>query len=157
MREAADLLLAATDARRVELGKRWKQVYTEAGLTHQTLNRWRNGLAVDPLTERAFERALQWGPGARESIAARRQPQPLEWTPEETPSRQGDADEEAGPTLSQELALASRILLATVREIGLSPDEAEEAWRRARLEIERTHKAKTRDEGGQNPQGRSAI
>ncbi|NJP75709.1 hypothetical protein, partial [Streptomyces sp. C1-2] len=65
--------------------------------------------------------------------------------------------EQAAPTLSQELALASRILSATVREIGLSPDEAEEAWRRARLEIERTHKARYRDEDEHGAQGRSAI
>lgn len=74
MREAADRLLAATEARRVELGKRWRQVYEEAGLTHQTLNRWRKGHPVDPLTERALEEALLWGPGAREAITKGREP-----------------------------------------------------------------------------------
>ncbi len=77
MREAADRLLAATDVRRVELGKRWKQVYQEAGLTHQTLNRWRNGHPVDALTERRLEQALMWAPGARQAIANGRDPLPL--------------------------------------------------------------------------------
>lgn len=135
MRDAADLLLAATERRRVELGKKWKHVYEEAGLTHQTLNRWRNGAPVDPLTDRALSRALHWAPGAREAIAEGRTPDPL------GPS--GEAPRTDGaplPPLDQELALAQRLLAATVREMHLSPEEADEVWRRVRLEIEATHR-----------------
>lgn len=137
MRDAADLLLAATETRRVQLGKKWKQVYEEAGLTHQTLNRWRNGHGVDPLTERALERALQWAPGARQAIAAGLPPEELDGdgSPAVAP-----ADTPPGtPTLDQELELAARLMAAQVRELGLSPDEAEEAWERARVRIIETH------------------
>lgn len=140
MREAAGQLLAATEARRVELGKKWKQVYEEAGVTHQTLNRWRNGHPVAPLTERALERALDWAPGAREAIAAGGEPTPVgEGAPPPDPGR--------GPTLEQELELGRRLLASTVRELGLSPDEADEAWRLAREDIVRTHRPAEPSEG----------
>lgn len=130
MREAADRLLAATEARRVELGKKWKQVYQEAGLTHQTLNRWRNGHGVDPLTERALERALQWAPGAREAIATGGQPQPLKGpTPEDGPERR--------PLLSQEEEILRGVITVTAEQLGLSPDEAEEAFKRAKEDLGR--------------------
>ena len=136
MRDAADLLLAVTDRRRVELGKKWKQVYEEAGLTHQTLNRWRNGHPVDPLTDRSLERVLQWGPGAREAIATGREPEPL------TPAPEAPAPEEVDlPPLERELELAQRLLAATVREMDLTPEEADQVWRRVRREIEATHRS----------------
>lgn len=138
MREAADLLVAATDARRVELGKRWKQVYEEAGLTHQTLNRWRNGHPVDPLTERALERALAWAPGARESIAAGRTPAVLNFEPTE----QQEAPQSA-PTLAEEVEVARRAIAALVDALQLTPGQAEEAFRRVQADIVRTHSSGT--------------
>lgn len=44
------------------------------------------------------------------------------------------------PTLEQELELGRRLLASTVRELGLSPDEADEAWRLAREDIVRSHR-----------------
>lgn len=150
MRDAADLLLAATEARRVELGKKWKQVYQEAGLTHQTLNRWRNGHGVDPLTERALERALVWAPGAREAIAAGLSPRELkgEGGPAETPA---DAHG-SPPSLEQELELASRLMAAQVRELGLSPEDAAEAWRRAQERIVQGHLTEAAGQQGGSPE-----
>jgi hypothetical protein len=133
MREAADRLVVATDARRIELGKKWKQVYTEAGVTHQTLNRWRNGHPVALLTERALERALEWAPGAREAIVAGREPTPLDEAPSDTLH--------ISPTLEQELELAARLMAAQVQALGLSPEEAEEAWRRAQEAVTQSHLA----------------
>lgn len=66
-----------SNSRRLELGKRWKDVLAETGLSHETLNRWRKGYKVDPLNDRAFERALLWAPGARATAAAGREPVPL--------------------------------------------------------------------------------
>jgi hypothetical protein len=137
MREAADLLVAATEARRIELGKKWKQVYTEAGVTHQTLNRWRNGHPVALLTERALERALEWGPGARQAIIAGQPPIPLDEAPATTLH--------ISPSLEQELDFAARLMAAQVREMGLSPEEADEAWRRAQERITQSHQAPTRE------------
>ncbi len=140
MRDAADLLVAATEARRVELGKRWKQVYEEAGLTHQTLNRWRNGHPVDPLTERALERALAWAPGARESIAAGATPAVLSAEPVEHEPPQ------AAPSLAEEVEVARRAIAALVDALKLTPDQAEEAFRRVQADIVRS-----RSEGAEEP------
>lgn len=124
-----------TNLRRVELGKRWKDVLAETALSHETLNRWRKGLKVDPLTDRSFERALLWEAGARDAAMNGREPSPVQGgeTPEPASSEL--------PPLDEELALAQRLLAATVREMRLSPKEADEVWRRVRLEIEATHRS----------------
>jgi hypothetical protein len=148
MREAADRLLAATEARRVELGKKWKQVYQDAGLTHQTLNRWRHGHPVDPLTERALERALLWGPGAREAIATGRQPRPLdEATPRNTP-------EPAPPLLSPNEEALRVVVTAAARELQVKPAGFDEITRRVRqdLEVAQSPEAATEPpHGGDSP------
>lgn len=132
-----------TNLRRIQLGKKWKDVLAETELSHETLNRWRKGLKVDPLTDRAFERALLWAPGARETAAAGLSPRELD---SETASTIASADTQIGsPSLEQELELAVRLLAAQVRELGLSPDEAEEAWRRVKERIVDTHEP---DPGG---------
>ncbi|MFJ6386412.1 hypothetical protein ACIQJT_02265 [Streptomyces sp. NPDC091972] len=64
------------------------------------------------------------------------------------------------PTLTQELELAGRLMAAQVRELGLSPDEAEEAWERARAQIIRTHRAGPtgeREDGMEGPRGRRSV
>lgn len=78
MREASERLVAATEERRIELGRKWREIRQEAGFSHQTLSRWRHGEAVDVLTDLAFERALRWAPGARDAIAAGKSPTPLD-------------------------------------------------------------------------------
>lgn len=151
MREAADRLLTATEARRVELGKRWKQVYEEAGLTHQTLNRWRNGHPVEPLTERALERALLWGPGAREAIAAGREPSTLGGAGASADARAALRESEAAASSSlpsREVELVADIAASTAEKLGLSQAQAEEAFRRALRDIEAKREARER---GQEP------
>lgn len=131
-----------TNLRRVELGKKWKDVLAETGLSHETLNRWRKALKVDPLTDRAFERALLWESGARAAAAEGHHPAPF------TPTAEAPAAEEAPlPPLEQELELAQRLLAATVREMNLTPEEADKVWRRVRQEIEVTHRSREPDTG----------
>lgn len=60
---------------------------------------------------------------------------------EATPPPQGS------PTLEQELELGARLLAAQVRELRLSPEAADEAWRRARERIIQTHQAEQATEG----------
>lgn len=143
MREAADDLLAATEARRVELGKRWKQVYQEAGLTHQTLNRWRHGHPVDPLTERALERALAWAPGAREAVAAGRKPDGLSDMEVATPEPRALPDQvehpapPSAPPLTRAEALR-RVVRSSARELGLTVSDLDEVFRAVRQDLDET-------------------
>jgi hypothetical protein len=133
MREAADRLLAATEARRVELGKKWKQVYQEAGVTHQTLNRWRHGHPVAPLTERALERALLWGPGAREAIARYAQPEDL-GEPATTPSSTTPAPQP--PALSPNEEALRTVVSAAAKGLQLKPERLDHILRLAREDLD---------------------
>lgn len=125
MREASERLLAATDARRIELGKRWREVTAEAGLSHQTLARWRKGEGVDALTERAFERALMWGPGAREAITEGRMPRALDADSQGVAAAAPDAG-------AQDLELRADATADAIRNIldGLPADVREATLRR---------------------------
>lgn len=138
-----------TNLRRVELGKKWKDVLAETGLSHETLNRWRKALKVDPLTDRAFERALLWESGARAAAAEGRQPEPVASTQAPT------VEPTPLPPLDQELGLAQRLLAATIREMDLSPEEADEVWRRVRREIEVTHRSHESDTDRDNRNDRA--
>lgn len=131
MREAAELLIAVTDARRVELGKKWMQVYQEAGVTHQTLNRWRHGHPVAPLTERSLERVLLWGPGAREAIAAGEQPVELDALPSH-----GSPEPSPPSSLSPDEEVFRRMVTAAAKELGLKPEASDEIMRRVRQDLE---------------------
>lgn len=97
MRRRADAIWDATEARRLELGKKWKHVLAETGLSYQTLNVWRKGRNVDPLTDLAFTKSLHWAPGARDAIAEGRDPTPLEPEqrdePAEDPRVEGPPDD----------------------------------------------------------------
>lgn len=136
-----------SDSRRIELGKRWKDVLAETGLSHETLNRWRKGYNVDPFTDRSFEKSLLWTQGAREAIAAGRLPDPLSGEAEGAGERSDPTAPQASPTLEQELELATRLMAAQVRELGLSPEDAEKAWRRAHHRIAQSHGAANPQEG----------
>lgn len=99
-------LKAVTEARRLELGKKWKDVLAETGLSYQTLNMWRKGRNVDPLTDRKICRALQWAPGAREALMAGEEPTTLEAAPRRRqPVRPSRADD---PTADAIDAILSR-------------------------------------------------
>lgn len=146
-----------TNLRRVELGKKWKDVLAETELSHETLNRWRKGLKVDPLTDRAFERALQWAPGARIAATAGREPEPLDGITVAGPPQGAPATPSVRPTLEQELEVARRVIAATAIELGLSPDEAAEAFRRAREDIvRRSRPAEEVEPEGNSPYRRGA-
>lgn len=139
MREAADRLLAVTEARRVQLGKKWKQVFQEAEVTHQTLNRWRHGHPVAPLTERALERALLWGPGAREAITAGAQPEEVEGP---APRHTAPTASPQPPPLSPGEALR-RVVRASARELGVTADGLDEVFRAVREDLDETPPGRT--------------
>lgn len=127
--------------RRLGLRMNWREVATAAGISYEALRAIRRGdYKPTELTARGLDEALQWRPGSVLSILDGGVATPIEGTPPpaETAPKSGAAQH---PTLSQELELAKRLLAATIREMQLSPEEADEVWRRVRLEIEATHRS----------------
>ncbi|MER7874866.1 hypothetical protein ABTY63_15085 [Streptomyces solisilvae] len=146
-------LAAHTERRIADLGLQYAEVARAAGFSDQTLIAIRNSAKVRPTTHRKLEKALRWAPGSVQAILNGGEPtalNPESASPEaaEAQARQ-DASAETKPRQQQELELASRLLSATVRELGLSPEEAEEAWRQVRLTIERSNRPM---EEGESPQ-----
>jgi len=127
-----------TNLRRVELGKKWKDVLTETELSHETLNRWRKGLKVDPLTDRAFERALLWEPGARDEANAGRTPETLA-TPE-------PAEESSASMTARELEILAGIVVSAAEGFDLTPEQLEAAYHRAVELIKERQAARGADE-----------
>lgn len=143
-----------TNLRRVELGKRWKDVLAETGLSHETLNRWRKGLKVDPLTDQAFERALLWNPGARAACAAGREPTLLQ-----TPAAKIEAAiEAAAPSMSpRELEMLAGILATLAEGREMSDADMAATLRRAQQIIQerRRERAHQADQSNTPPQDRA--
>lgn len=111
-------LKAVTEARRLELGKKWKDVLAETGLSYQTLNIWRKGHKVDPLTDRKISRALLWAPGSRDSVMAGGEPTLLDVPPRRRQSARPERLDD--PTADAIDAILSRF----------SPDQQSEIMRR---------------------------
>lgn len=138
--ESLKRLADRVEQRIAELALEYAEVARLAGFSIEALRKIRNGLGARPNTYRKLERGLSWQQGSVAAILAGSEPIPLE----------APADEEApadpasvNPSLEQELELAVRLMAAQVRELGLTPEEAEEAWRRARLRIEQSREPAT--------------
>lgn len=136
-----------TNLRRVELGKKWKDVLTETELSHETLNRWRKGLKVDPLTDRAFDRALLWEAGAQGEAAAGRAPIALA-----APA----PAEQASPSMNtRELEVLAGIVASAAEGFDLTPGQLDAAYRRAQELIRERQEARGGD-GKAAPEDRAS-
>ena len=157
MTELAQRRDEAMNRRRLELGMTWRQVAAAAGISYETLRSVRKGdTAGGELTLSSIERALGWTRGSFAAIDAGGQPG-LGDSAAEPPQA---ATTRQPPSLEQELELAARLMAAQIRELGLSPDEAEEAWERARARIVSTHGAgstREREDGMEGPRGRRSA
>lgn len=133
----------AMNERRLELRMNWREVATAAGVSYEALRAVRRGdYRPTELTARGLDEALRWVPGSVLAILNGGLPVTLESAQgDEAASLSGDGQAEEGPTLSRELRLAERLLAATVRELNLSPQEADQVWQQVRLEIEATHRS----------------
>ncbi|MBK3630400.1 hypothetical protein JHN59_37510 [Streptomyces sp. MBT49] len=131
------------------LALEYAEVCRRADISDETLSKVRKGMRARSSTYTKLERALNWERGSIGAILDGGEPTPLDAPPGRAPAaRAPDA-----PPLERELALAQRLLAATIREMQLSPEEADEVWRRVRLEIEVTHRS-PREENDQNePKG----
>ncbi|MDQ0829502.1 hypothetical protein QF032_001346 [Streptomyces achromogenes] len=136
--EPHERLDAAMSERRLELRLNWREVATMAGITYEALRGIRRGdYKPAELTARGLDDALQWVPGSVLAILQGGHPRPA--VEVNTEAVQPDAAEL--PPLDEELSLAQRLLAATLREMRLSPEDADEVWRRVRLDIEATHRS----------------
>jgi transcriptional regulator with XRE-family HTH domain len=135
-----------TNLRRVELGKKWKDVLAETGLSHETLNRWRKALKVDPLTDRAFERALLWEPGARTAADEGRHPTPLAPAPEASTPDEADSDSEPTPNAGLSPGEALRhVISASAQRLGLGADDLEPVFQAVRSDLVQAEAARNSD------------
>jgi transcriptional regulator with XRE-family HTH domain len=77
METTAQRLDRLMDARRLELGLRWKRLADDAGISQQTMLQLRKGHTVSDLTITRAERALEWAPGSISAILDGGDPTPL--------------------------------------------------------------------------------
>lgn len=119
------------------LALEYAEVCRRAEISDETLGKIRKGMKARSSTYHKLERALEWVQGSIAAILDGGEP-----TPFGTPS---DGTPPPPAPMDQELELARRLLGSTIRELNLTPDEADEVWRKVRLDIEQTH---TRAEGG---------
>ncbi|WP_432589974.1 helix-turn-helix transcriptional regulator [Streptomyces sp. HD1123-B1] len=145
----------AMSGRRLQLRMNWRQVSEAAGISYTALRAIRRGdYRPTELTARGLDEALHWAPGSVGTILEGGEPTPAEAEDAPLATRapypEGEKKPRVTSTLSEELELARRLLLATVRELGLSPEEADEAWRQVRLDIEQSHMPAQEDRPGRN-------
>jgi DNA-binding XRE family transcriptional regulator len=150
MPQPPERLDSVMNERRLKLRMNWREVAQAADISYEALRAIRKGnYRPTELTARALDEALQWTPGSVHAVLDDGEPMPVEAQAalgreagQRTDSRAaaGEAGIHQGaPTLDQELELAARLMAAQVRELGLSPDEAAEAWRRAQERIAKSH------------------
>lgn len=148
------------EQRIAELALEYAEVARLAGFSIEVLRKIRNGVGVRASTYRKLERALAWQQDSVAAILAGSDPSPMGNRDSNQPSAEGGEPRKVSPTLEQELELAARLMAAQIRELGLSPDEAEEAWERARARIVDTHKAAPtgeREDDMEGPRGRRSV
>ncbi|MGW4030788.1 hypothetical protein ACWEFL_15955 [Streptomyces sp. NPDC004838] len=137
MTQPHERLDAAMNLRRLELRMNWREVATTAGISYEALRATRRGdYRPTELTARRLDGALQWTHGSTLATLNGGTPTPIE----------GDAEQL--PALTAELEVLRRLLAATIREMNLTPAEADEVWRRVRPEIEAAHRSVEGDSGG---------
>ncbi|MFM9628947.1 helix-turn-helix domain-containing protein [Streptomyces galilaeus] len=130
----------AMNTRRLELRLNWRQVADAAEISYTALRAIRRGdYRPTELTARRIDGALDWAPGTTLATLDGREQSALDPELGEPSASTSAGEPERQPTLSQELELAQRLLAATVREMHLTPQEADEVWQRVRLEIKVTH------------------
>lgn len=133
----------AMNRRRLELRMNWRELAQAADISYTALRAIRKGnYRPTELTARALDEALRWMPGSVYAVLDGGEPTPVEAQAATEPKvdQHANGRTAAGaPTLEQELELAARLMAAQVRELGLSPDEAAEAWRRAQERIAQSH------------------
>ncbi|MGW1039365.1 hypothetical protein [Streptomyces sp. NPDC002547] len=135
-----------------ELALEYAEVCRRAEISDETLGKIRKGMNARGSTYLKLERALDWAQGSVAAILAGGEPTPLGMPAGE---RVGTKSEPS--PLDQELELLRRAIAAMAKELGLSPDETDEAYRRARQDIERSHHGSAGGAVEQSPRRHRAV
>ncbi|MFD5468849.1 helix-turn-helix domain-containing protein [Streptomyces sp. NPDC127105] len=159
--EPYERLDEAMNQRRLLLRMNWRQVAEAADMSYTALRAIRRGeYRPTQLTARALDDTLRWTHGSVYEVLAGGNPVPIEEQagalPEGRHADTGSASGERSTLSSHELQILQDLIASTVETLGLTPEEAEEAFRRARRQVE-----ERRAEGRNNPpvaprRGRSA-
>lgn len=138
--EPLQRLAAYLERRIAELGLEYAEVARLAGFSIEVLRKMRHGITVRLSTYRKLERSLRWEHGSVEAILSGRDPIPLAEDPPVSRSIEHraarEAEEASAPhTLSPSEALR-RIVRASAKELGMTPDDVGEAMQLARQDLE---------------------
>ncbi|MBZ6175555.1 hypothetical protein KVH24_23320 [Streptomyces olivaceus] len=146
MSEPHELLDEAMTERRLDLRMNWRQLADAADISYEALRAIRRGdYRPAELTARGLDEGLRWASGSVYAVLDGGKPVRLE----DQTQQQADTDA-ATPGLTQEVEVARRAISALVDALKLTPEQAEEAFRRVQTDIVRT-----RAEGADEPPTRT--
>lgn len=146
----------AMNQRRLALRMTWRDVSQAAGISYEALRAIRRGeYRPTELTARSLEEALQWTHGSLLNVLDGGEPSPTEERSAGVSADRRAPTARPGGATEQELELLRRAITALAKELRLSPDEAEEAFRRARQDIERPRPGESEDPPEGAPQRRA--
>ncbi|MFJ8347679.1 helix-turn-helix domain-containing protein [Streptomyces sp. NPDC094153] len=159
--EPYERLDQAMNHRRLQLRMNWREVAEAAGVSYTALRAIRRGeYRPTELTARALDEALQWAHGSVHAVLGGGAPVSLQ----EQAARVHAAPRPPEPSPPKEAALSSReldilqdMIEMTAARLGLSPEEADEAYRRARLKLEEQRAAEERNDPPATPRSRRSA
>ncbi|MFJ2303805.1 MULTISPECIES: helix-turn-helix domain-containing protein [unclassified Streptomyces] len=152
MPEPHERLNEAMNQRRLALRMNWRELAQAAGISYEALRAIRRGdYRPTELTSRGLDEALRWEHGSVFSVLNGGTPTlaGATATSEGGPfaARDLGSAPEQQPTLSsRELDILQDLIEMTAARLNLSPEEADEAYRRARLKIEEQRAAEGRND-----------
>lgn len=89
----AQRLWDLTAARAAELGVELQDLANEAGVSQNTLHRWRRGeMRINEKNDLRIHTAFGWQPGSRDAILSGEDPAPVAERPEPTPESTDEGD-----------------------------------------------------------------
>lgn len=138
-------LAAYVEQRIAELGLEYAEVARLADFSIEVLRKVRNGINARGSTYRKLERALRWETGSVAAILAGAEPTAELSVGTRAALRESEAAA-ASPLPSRDVELVADLAAATAERLGLTPAEAEEAFRRALRDIEAKHAAEDHSE-----------
>ncbi|MFJ4515248.1 helix-turn-helix domain-containing protein [Streptomyces sp. NPDC088816] len=161
MPEPHERLNEAMNQRRLALRMNWRELAQAAGISYEALRAIRRGdYRPTELTSRGLDEALQWEHGSVFVVLNGGTPK-LAGAPATSEgghlATRDPASENQPPLSSRELDILQDMIEMTAARLGLSPEEADEAYRRARLKLEEQRAAEERNDPPATPRSRRSA